>query len=433
MILPNPRDTKISLKICLVIYNIIYTMLLPSIILIRLLQKSDTYRSVLFRMMIKTNNNPTTKQEKLIWFNAASIGESKIAINLIEKISIDYPNIKFLITTSTIETNQNIKNILPKNTLHQLLPVDLIFVIKKFLNHYKPNLGIFIESELWPSLIHEASDKCDLLLINAKISDKSFKKWRYAKSIFRYMMNNFKEKLVQSKIDLKRFEELGGKNYKYLDSLKFCNKKLPVNLSYITQIKKNISKNKVILVAASTHTADEVELLHMLYNIKKEIFLIIVPRHPDQKKTIINLSNKLGLIFTMQSKNHLPNISQDLYIADSFYQLGNFYSLADLIFIGGSFKDGGHNIIEAMNFRKIIFVGPKMYNFQEITDEMIKKNAVISIKNREELQQKIIKFIQNKDDTKYQKLLFNAESILENKKQTFDNYLDIIKKYIKST
>ena len=414
------------------IYNVINILLLPLymvLIFIRILKAKDNWISFKQRLGF------TCAQRlpgKLLWIHAASVGESMVAITLIRALSVSYLKYNFLVTTGTLSSAQILEKSLPQNATHQFTPIDNFLVVRKFLNHWKPDLGIFIESELWPCLITEASNKCNLMLVNARLSDKSYKRWQSKKWLFKLIIDSFKKIIVQSKTDLYKYQQLGCSNPINLGNLKFANKELDVNKQTLLSL-KNLFGDKKIFVAASTHKEDEDVTLQIITNFKQakiNYFPIIVLRHPERRDELASHCHKLGLKFSIRSSRQLPLLDDDLFIVDSFGELGLFYSLAFIVFVGGSFKRGGHNLVEPAYFDNIILLGPDMSNFQNIAEEMIEKQSAIQIHNAEELALKV-KFFLNEDNVieadKYRR---NALEFVSDRRETLNNYLREIGRFL---
>jgi len=407
------------------LYNVINILLLPLymiLIFIRIIKAKDSWISFKQRLGFACAQR---LPGKLLWIHAASVGESMVAITLIRALSALYPKYNFLVTTGTLSSAQILENSLPQNATHQFTPIDNFLVVRKFLNHWKPDLGIFIESELWPCLITEASDKCNLILVNARLSDKSYKRWQSKKWLFKLIIDNFKKVIVQSKTDLYKYQQLGFSNPLNLGNLKFANKELDVDKQTLLSL-KNLFGDKKIFVAASTHKEDEDVTLQIITDfkqIKVNYFPIIVLRHPERKDELATQCNKLGLKFSIRSNQSLPSLDDDLFIVDSFGELGLFYSLAFIVFVGGSFKRGGHNLVEPAYFDNIILLGPDMSNFQNIADEMIKKQAALQIQNTEELALKVRFFLNENNVMEAAKYRKNALDFVSDRRETLSSYL----------
>ncbi len=413
-------------------YNIANLILFPIyclVLFIRIIRNKDTISSALQRLKGTGSIRP---KGKLIWMHAASVGESMVAITLTNAINHIYPNVHFLITTGTLSSAKILEESLPNNATHQFAPLDNVIIVKKFLSHWKPDLGIFIESEFWPCLISEAAKQFDLILVNARLSDRSYSRWLNRKNLFNIIVSNFKLIATQSANDLDKYTNLECKNAINLGNLKFANKELNVNTQQLQGL-RNIFHNTPIFIASSTHPEDEEIALQIIKDLKKEkinYYPIIVIRHPERRNEISEKCKELGLTFSLRSQNKTPSIKDDLYIVDSFGELGLFYSLSNITFVGGSFKRGGHNLVEPAYFDNVIILGPDMSNFQNISTDMINSKSAIQIQNKDELADKILFFLNKKNEEESNQLINNARKFVDNRKETIDNYLKKIKKFL---
>jgi 3-deoxy-D-manno-octulosonic-acid transferase len=414
------------------LYNIINLLLLPIYILlifIRIARGKDTLLSFKQRLGFACQIRPSGK---ILWIHAASVGESMIAVTLIRALSLLHPKYNFLVTTGTLSSAQMLEKNLPKNAVHQFTPLDNLLVVRKFLEFWKPDLGIFIESELWPCLVTEAASKFNLILVNARLSDKSYKRWQSNKGLFKVIIDNFKKVIVQSKSDLYKYQQLDCIDPINLGNLKFANKELEVEHPMLQSLEK-LFANKKIFVASSTHKEDEDVMLKMIADFKEsktDYFPIIILRHPDRREEVAAHCRKLGLNFSMRSSRQLPSLDDDLFIVDTLGELGLFYSLAFIVFVGGSFAQGGHNLLEPAYFNNIILVGPDMSNHQDIADEMIKNQAAIQISSTEELELKIKFFLDSDNVDQGEKYRKNALTYVKERKEMLTNYLQEIDKFL---
>ena len=396
------------------------------------------------RLLRSLPMTPTDRYgSKLIWLHAASVGESMIAITLVKELQKTQPNSEFLITTGTLSSASIIKKWLPKNVYHQFTPIDNPLIVRKFYQYWQPNLGIFIESELWPALLSSKARKCKLILLNARLSDKSFKRWQKFPIVFKLLTDYFSCVAVQSSADLEKYyalrhpqdDVLGASlpsddNYLInLGNLKFANQELSVNKKELEQLQKTFV-NKKVFVASSTHSEDEQVILDIIGKLKKDIYPIIILRHPERREELSLACQKLGLKFALRSGSPKPSLTDDVYIVDSFGELGLFYSLADIVFVGGSFKRGGHNLLEPAYFDNVIILGPDMSNFQNIADEMVRGESAVQIKNTQELQEKIFFFLEKKNSKIAKKYSNNAKKYVDNKEKILSDYLKQIDRFL---
>ncbi|ARD86091.1 3-deoxy-D-manno-octulosonic acid transferase [Rickettsia bellii] len=413
------------------LYYFLSFLLLPIyfvIIFIRLLIGKEDIRRVKERFAIGKHRQDN---RFLIWIHAASVGESMIVLNLVDNISKHFPEVRFLVTSWTQSSAKILSTKLPKIATHQLLPIDNIIFTKIFLNNWKPDLGIFIESELWPGTINEAAKQCKLLLVNARMSDKSFESWKKRKGFFQLIVKNFSEVIVQSERDLQKFNELGISNTTNLGNIKFANEKLPVNQEELIKLSEHL-KNKQVILFASTHPEDEEIILPIIKNLKKQVidcYIILIPRHPERIKSILDNCIAQDLSATAKSQNDLPVLTDDLYIVDRFGEMGLFFSIASISFIGGSFKQGGHNILEAAHFSNCIIFGPDMSKNTDIAKGVLQSKAAIQIKSGEELLNMLEYLLDPNNSRELKNYQENSLKFVERNQKILDEYLQIITKF----
>lgn len=419
--------------IAIYLYNLLNLILFPVyflFFLIRILKNKDTIKSTSERLCVNMAKRPSGK---LIWIHAASVGESMVAITLVQELNKKYSDYNYLITTGTLSSANILEKWLPSNAKHQFSPVDNLLIAKKFLSHWQPSLGIFIESELWPCLIQQASSRFDLMLINARLSDKSYKRWQDYKNIFQHITINFKRIIVQSKRDLEKYQNLGCSQAINLGNLKFTNKELDVNEDNLKDL-QDIFDQKKVFVASSTHKEDEEVVLSVINNLKRkniDYFPVIILRHPERRDELIKQCMKLNLSFSVRSQNNHPSLEDDLYIVDSFGELGLFYRLSSISFIGGSFKRGGHNLMEPAYFNNVIIFGPDMSNFQNIADDMIRNKAALQINDSSKLEEKVENFCSEKYKKEAMEFSNNALKFVANRESTLGDYISEISRLIK--
>lgn len=370
----------------------------------------------------------------LIWIHAASVGEVKVACIVIDALNKIFNNnsIKFLLTTSTLSSSKIFLKSPLENTIHQFLPIDNVIFVRRFLKHWKPTIGIFIESELWPCLLYESAKTMPLLLINARLSEKSFSTWMRFPRVFQLISNNFNYILTQSESDLARFKTLGAQNVFNYGNIKLAATKPYVDRSELENLQRDLLDLKVV-VAASTHEADEkllFPLIKRLKNIHKDSFFIVVLRHPDKKNQVLKKLDQFGLKASLRSQNKRIDIKDDLYIVDSFGELGIFYAASYIAFIGGSFKDGGHNPLEAAHFNNCIVWGSDMSNFAEIASNMLMQKAAISVNGFDDLLSTMDHLLRDSSKTEVLGYAKNAQNFVTQNNDILSKYCQLIEKVL---
>ena len=363
-----------------------------------ILQKEDKtrYKEKIFSSHFNVNKN---NSKKLIWFHAASIGECLSIIPLIDEINNKYKNINFLITTVTLSSSKLIESKLNQyhNIAHRFFPLDVEHLTENFLNNWKPDLVCFIDSEIWPNFLFKIKEKnIPLLLINARLTKKSFNKWKIFLSFAKKVFNNFDLCLVASEESKNNLSKLQVKNLKYIGNLKYSAQNI---VDEITDSNKKILNNYKTWCAASTHDGEEIIILKTHIEIKKKygnILTIIIPRHVNRTFYIKNLSKKFNLNSQVLGDNDLINFNKEILIINSFGVLPKYFNYCKNIFIGKSFLEkkknvGGQNPIEAAKLGCKIFYGPYVYNFQEVYDRLKSYGIAEKINNEMELAEKIMK------------------------------------------
>lgn len=422
------------------LYHILSLLLLPVyffLLVLRVIVGKEEIKNIGERFAI--GHTHTKRNETLVWIHAASVGESIIALTLVENINnlwlkrtMPKTSLKFLVTSGTRSSGKILQQKLPQNAIHQFIPIDNIIFVKKFFRNWQPNLGIFVESELWPYLISEGAKHCELLLLNARISDKSFESWKKISSFFRSITCNFSKIIVQSNTDFQKFMQLGMNNIENLGNIKFANKKLSVNEHELAILAQHMSTKRII-VFASTHLEDESVLLNIIKRIKQRYpncYFFLIPRHPERKNDIGKACSQLNLTYSIKSEQNIPILTDDLYIVDKFGELGLFFSIAYISFVGGSFKQGGHNVLEPAYFANYIIFGPDMSNSANIANEMLTNKAATQIRDENDLLNKI-EYLLSETGTQEAKVYqANALEFVNKNQQILGNYLNIIEKHL---
>ncbi|MFK8040332.1 MAG: 3-deoxy-D-manno-octulosonic acid transferase [Rickettsiaceae bacterium] len=414
----------------LFLYKFITFILTPVyllILLLRIVRNKETLISALNKCGI---SNSKRSQTKLIWIHAASIGESMISVNLVEAITKRSPELQFLVTSCTKSSGEMLRQRLPINATYQAAPMDNIIAVSLFLIHWRPNLGIFVESEIWPCLITQTTNYCKLILVNGRISDKSFNHWKKIPTLSGKVMSHFSEILTQSEDNFDKFSALNAKNVKNLGNLKFTNKQLPFNKETSVHLRK-IFENKKVILAVSTYNEDEEVLISTIKKLKNNnVYFILIPRHKDHLSQLKNQLRQIRCKFSIHSRCGTPDPKNNLYIVDAFGLVGLFCSIADITFVGGSFgPQGGHSPIEPAYFNNMIIFGPRMSNWNEIATEMVQKKYATQVHDADQLTNAIINSI-NITDKELAEYKINLDKFIQSKKNIIDDYISIIERYI---
>ncbi len=354
----------------------------PIIILLRLIKKKEHPIRFKEKLCFFSKKRGIGK---LIWFHGSSVGEILSIIPLIENLEKDRTINKILLTTSTLSSSNVIKKFKFKKTVHQFFPIDNDYFSKKFLNYWRPNTIFFIESEIWPNfLINIKKRNIPLILLNARITKKTFRKWKKISKFSKTIFECFDQALVQNNETKKYLYKLGIKKIKLLGNLKFSETKNK-NKKNLNKNLKNFFKTKKIWCASSTHNNEEIICAIAHKNLKKKfknLLTIIIPRHINRVGTIVKEIENLGLTVHLHSSTNKIKKTTEIYIVDTYGETEKFFTICKTVFLGGSLiKHGGQNPLEAARLGCKIIHGPNVNNFNEIYSLLGKNKISIKINN----------------------------------------------------
>ncbi|HJZ22459.1 MAG TPA: 3-deoxy-D-manno-octulosonic acid transferase, partial [Bradyrhizobium sp.] len=308
----------------------------------------------------------------LVWIHGASVGEVLAAAALIEKLRA--LNIRILLTSGTVTSAAIVAKRFPADIIHQYVPYDSPRFVARFLDHWRPSLALFIESDLWPNLILAgAARRLPMVLINGRMSHRSFPRWRRVAGTISALLGRFEVCLAQSQTDADRFTALGSRNVIATGNLKLDVPAPPVDAAKLERL-MSVTRGRPIVLAASTHPGEEEILLEAhrtLAGFFPSLLSVIVPRHPDRGGAIAQAVGVSGLRVALRSRGELPTAAVDVYVADTMGELGLFYSLAPVVFMGGSLVEhGGQNPVEAVKLGASVVHGPHVFNFTDVYEAL---------------------------------------------------------------
>jgi 3-deoxy-D-manno-octulosonic-acid transferase len=308
----------------------------------------------------------------LVWIHGASVGEVLAAASLIERLRA--LNLRILLTSGTVTSATIVAKRFPPDIIHQYVPYDSPRFVARFLDHWRPSLALFIESDLWPNLIlSSAARRLPMVLINGRMSPRSFPRWRRASGTISALLSRFDICLAQSRVDAERFAALGGANVLTTGNLKLDVPAPPADPHKLERLML-ATRGRPVIVAASTHPGEEEILLQAhrtLSGFFPGLLTVIVPRHPDRGPAIALTVATSGLAGALRSRDELPTAAAEIYVADTLGELGLFYRLAPIVFMGGSLVEhGGQNPIEAVKLGAAIVHGPHVFNFADVYEAL---------------------------------------------------------------
>ena len=390
------------------IYNILLLILLlisPIILIVRIfLGKEDKVRfKEKFCFFSKKNDDET------IWFHGASVGEILSIIPIVKIFEKDIKIKKILITSSTTSSSLILSKYKFKKTIHQFYPFDLNMFANQFIEHWKPKLAIFVESEIWPNMYKNLSKrKIPLILLNARITKRSFKRWKYFPNFSKKIFEKINIALPQNIETKKYLKKLGAKNIKILGNLKFYG--AAESNKNISSLKKKFHK-KTIWCAASTHKNEEIFVGRVHKELKtkiKNLITIIIPRHIHRKDEIADELFKTGLKSEFHTLSKNLKKGTDVYIVDTYGEASKFYSISRLTFVGGSLiSHGGQNPLEPAREGNFILSGPHIDNFKEVYQMLQSLKIAIKINSLNSFKSLILKKINFSENKKVKHKLYS--------------------------
>ncbi|MBS0241830.1 MAG: 3-deoxy-D-manno-octulosonic acid transferase [Proteobacteria bacterium] len=325
----------------------------------------------------------------VIWVHAASVGETSAVLPLIAALEERLAGLTVLLTTGTVTSARFAAQRASARTLHQYVPLDAPSFVGAFLDHWRPQLGIFTEQEVWPNLVLEARGRgIPLALVNARMSDKSFDRWQRRQKLAEALFSRFSVVLAQNETLAHRFEAIGARRVRAVGSLKIDAPPPPVDAKAFAALEQALG-GRERMVAASTHEGEEaaVAAAHKWLRAKHPALLtILAPRHPERGAQIAETLSGEGLRVSRRSAGELPAAETDIYVADTIGELGTLYASTPVAFIGGSLiAHGGQNPIEAVRHGAVVVTGPSTHNFADVYEALIGAGGAVQVANAAEL------------------------------------------------
>lgn len=324
-----------------------------------------------------------------VWFHGASVGEAVSLLPLLKRIRLTFPHITPLVTTGTVTAAAILKKNLPEGCIHQYSPVDVPAWVNAFLDYWNPCLAVFVESEVWPNTILNCqTKKIPLYLVNAALSEKSYRGWRRFPSIIGYLLSCFEMCLAQSEAVAQRLKALGAvpSRVRVCGNLKFAASPLSCDLAELKHVQSMV-QGRPLWAAASTHAGEETlvaEAHKMVKHALPNLLTILIPRHSSRGEGIVKDLVAKGLQVARRSSQDIIQPSTDIYVVDTMGELGLFYRLSDVAFVGGTFAPvGGHNPIEASLLDCALIWGPHIHKQTEICT--ILHPAALAVRTKEDL------------------------------------------------
>jgi 3-deoxy-D-manno-octulosonic-acid transferase len=351
--------------------------------------------ALLFRRLRRGKENPKRVQERyaetqvtrpagpLIWMQCASVGELLTVVPLMERLR--ERGFGVLCTSGTATSAQLAGERLPPDVIHQFTALDAPRFVNRFFQHWRPDLALFVESDLWPNLIMTAAERgTPLILVNGRVSERSFRRWRFAPATIAALLRRFDLCLAQSSVHADRYRELGAPRVVTTGNLKLDAPSPPADAEKLAALATAL-KNRTVIAGTSTHAGEETLLIEAHRRLRHSfpgLLTLIAPRHPERGLGIIEIARAADLKTALRSRDELPVSDTEIYVADTMGELGLIYRLAPIVFVGGSLAShGGQNPIEPIKLGAAILHGPHVWNFAEIYSALDRAHGAEQVKD----------------------------------------------------
>jgi 3-deoxy-D-manno-octulosonic-acid transferase len=378
------------------LYTIIYTLLLP-VILLRLLWRSRLAPAYRQRWLERFGLFPApdfNHNKPVVWLHAVSVGETLAAVPLVKRLQLEHPEWQWIITTTTPTGSERVRATFDGNVFHVYAPYDLPVFLAAFLKRISPSLCVIMETELWPNMLHSChTNNIPVVIANARLSEKSARGYKKLSPLTHGMMADIRMIAAQQKADGDRFADLGlaPEKLTVTGSIKFD---LDLddairNQAAVLRLQWSIDGTRKVLLAASTHPGEDEIILQAFATLKKQftdLLLVLVPRHPERFAAVATQCEQAGWRVAKRSTATTASNETDIVVGDTMGELLVFYGAADIAFVGGSLVTvGGHNLIEPAAWACPVISGPHLFNFSEVARLLQENNALAIAKSADEL------------------------------------------------
>lgn len=409
------------------LYTFALWLLLPYIFL-RLLWRARKQPEYLHHIGERFGFYSIRSDRPVIWLHAVSVGETRATHSLVTRLRATYPDHQILLTHTTSTGRAASEQLYGDSVLRVYLPYDYPFAVNKFLRHFRPQLGILMETEIWFNLIHACHQTgTPLLLLNARMSEKSARGYARFAQLVRSALGELTAIAAQTNDDAARLTNLGARNVSVMGNLKFDIVPPPAMLELGRQLREQFGISRKIFLAASTRDGEEVLLLDMLEKIQIQgLLLVLVPRHPQRFIEVAHLLEQRGIAFQHRSKNCTVSEKVQVVLGDSMGEMFAYYTAADLAFIGGSLLPyGGQNLIEACAVGTPVLTGPHTHNFAEATRLAVEAGTAVRVQNSDGLADELRRLLGGAPEALFE-MRQKCAGFVEFNRGATDNSLQII-------
>ncbi len=339
----------------------------------------------------------------LLWLHAVSIGEAQSVLTLIRSIRELYPNLGMIMTTGTVSSARIMADRLPAEVIHQYAPIDRLPWVRNFLAHWRPDAALWIESDLWPNILIECRHAgMPMMMLNARVSERSARLWRLLPGALRPVLEGFQLCLAQDEAQGDRLKSLGAARVKVVGNVKYAADPLPFDPAELAGMRAAIGDRPVWL-AASTHQGEEEIVAQVHQTLLRDLprlMTIIVPRHPSRADSIAEALDRQNLAVARRSRGEVPTTETAIYLADTIGELGLFYRLCRIVFVGGSLiPRGGQNMLEPARLDSALLHGPNCWNFAMIARALDACGGALEVRDADELSARLKVLLQDESES----------------------------------
>jgi 3-deoxy-D-manno-octulosonic-acid transferase len=367
---------------------------------------------------------------RLAWLHGASVGETVSILPVVERLT--RRGFSVLVTSGTLTSANLLMRRLPPGAFHQFVPLDVPRYMRRFLDHWQPDLALLAESEIWPNMILELEQRgVPLILVNGRLSERSFRRWQFLPKTARALLERIDLCLTQTPADAERLVRLGAPRVNVAGNLKFDAPTPPADAAAVATL-SGVLSGRPLWIAASTHGAED-EIVCAVHRalVKRypRLITVIAPRHPERGGQIAAIAKAERLRPLQRSTNELPNWTTDIYVADTMGELGLFFRLAPVVFMGGSLVPvGGHNPIEPAKLGSAILHGPHVHNFADVYAAFDRVDGALPVSDAETLALALSALM--KDPARVRDMARAAAAVVEEHGGALDRTFQAIEPYI---
>jgi 3-deoxy-D-manno-octulosonic-acid transferase len=363
-------------------YALAWIVALP-LVLLRLAWRSRRQPAYLDRLGERFGRYPPALPGPYIWIHAVSVGETRAAVPIVDALKIRHPHHRILVTHMTPTGRATSREIFGDRVVRAWLPYDMGFATRRFLDHFQPELGIILETEIWPRLLEEAARmKIPVVLANARLSERSARRYARVPSLTRWSFENLRGVAAQTEADARRFAAIGAREPAVLGNVKFDLTVPPQMVERGREFRARFGEDRAIWVAGSTREGEEALLLDAFAGLGTcaNALLVLVPRHPQRFDDVVRLAESRGLAVSRRSADEPVPADVSVVVGDSMGEMFAYYAAADVVIMGGSLLEfGSQNLIEALALGRPVIVGPHTFNFAEASKSAIAAGAAVRV------------------------------------------------------